>query len=186
MTVTGTVAWCMQYVLTEPISASASAPYPRQPTTSNSAPSAALTSTSGGCPSITCVCTQDGHSRPGTSVTAAARVSSATLARSTSSGLTGAQPKNAGYSQATTASSSAPARLACSTAQRTASLEPGEPSAPTNRQIGERLFLAEKTVKNYVPALFANLGMERRTQAAAYAARIFEDHGPPQPQQPAH
>src|ERR1035438_6401753 len=36
----------------------------------------------------------------------------------------------------------------------------------TNRQIGEELFLAEKTVKNYVSALFAKLGMERRTQAA--------------------
>jgi len=48
----------------------------------------------------------------------------------------------------------------------------------TNRQIGERLFLAEKTVKNYVSALFAKLGMERRTQAAAYAARIFDEHGP--------
>ena len=49
----------------------------------------------------------------------------------------------------------------------------------TNRQIGERLFLAEKTVKNYVSALFAKLGMERRTQAAAYAARLFEEpkHG---------
>src|SRR5262249_59361657 len=45
----------------------------------------------------------------------------------------------------------------------------------TNRQIGEQLFLAEKTVKNYVSALFAKLGMERRTQAAAYAARIFDD-----------
>src|ERR1700741_4149476 len=45
----------------------------------------------------------------------------------------------------------------------------------TNRQIGERMFLAEKTVKNYVSALFAKLGMERRTQAAAYAARIFDD-----------
>jgi two-component system, NarL family, response regulator DevR len=44
----------------------------------------------------------------------------------------------------------------------------------TNRQIGERLFLAEKTVKNYVSALFAKLGMERRTQAAAFAARIFD------------
>ena len=43
----------------------------------------------------------------------------------------------------------------------------------TNRQIGERLYLAEKTVKNYVSALFAKLGMERRTQAAAYAARVF-------------
>jgi DNA-binding NarL/FixJ family response regulator len=45
----------------------------------------------------------------------------------------------------------------------------------TNRQIGERMFLAEKTVKNYVSALFAKLGMERRTQAAAYAARVFEE-----------
>jgi len=45
----------------------------------------------------------------------------------------------------------------------------------TNRQIGERLFLAEKTVKNYVSSLFAKLGMERRTQAAAYAVRVFEE-----------
>jgi DNA-binding NarL/FixJ family response regulator len=48
------------------------------------------------------------------------------------------------------------------------------------------MFLAEKTVKNYVSALFAKLGMERRTQAAAYAVRVFDDrhdehdpyHGP--------
>ena len=46
----------------------------------------------------------------------------------------------------------------------------------TNRQIGERMYLAEKTVKNYVSALFAKLGMERRTQAAAYASRIFGQH----------
>ncbi len=46
----------------------------------------------------------------------------------------------------------------------------------TNRQIGERMFLAEKTVKNYVSALFAKLGMQRRTQAAAYAARLFSEH----------
>jgi len=46
----------------------------------------------------------------------------------------------------------------------------------TNRQIGEQLFLAEKTVKNYISALFAKLGMERRTQAAAYAARVFVEH----------
>ncbi|MDN3311139.1 response regulator transcription factor [Microbacterium oryzae] len=39
----------------------------------------------------------------------------------------------------------------------------------TNRQIGERLGLAEKTVKNYVSGLLAKLGMERRTQAAVYA-----------------
>jgi DNA-binding NarL/FixJ family response regulator len=44
----------------------------------------------------------------------------------------------------------------------------------TNRQIGERMFLAEKTVKNYVSALFAKLGMQRRTQAAAYAAHVFD------------
>ena len=44
----------------------------------------------------------------------------------------------------------------------------------TNRQIGERLHLAEKTVKNYVSSLLAKLGMERRTQAAAYIARIDE------------
>ena len=46
----------------------------------------------------------------------------------------------------------------------------------TNRQIGEQMFLAEKTVKNYVSALFAKLGMERRTQAAAYAARVFSEN----------
>lgn len=39
----------------------------------------------------------------------------------------------------------------------------------TNRQIGDRLGLAEKTVKNYVSSLLAKLGMERRTQAAVYA-----------------
>jgi two-component system response regulator DevR len=40
----------------------------------------------------------------------------------------------------------------------------------TNRQIGERMFLSEKTVKNYVSSLLAKLGMERRTQAAVFAA----------------
>ena len=43
----------------------------------------------------------------------------------------------------------------------------------TNRQIGERLFIAEKTVKNYVSTLFRKLGLEQRTAAAAYAARTF-------------
>ncbi|MEU9184829.1 response regulator transcription factor [Streptomyces sp. NPDC048484] len=42
----------------------------------------------------------------------------------------------------------------------------------TNRVIGERLRLAEKTIKNYVSSLLAKLGMERRAQAAAYVARI--------------
>lgn len=41
----------------------------------------------------------------------------------------------------------------------------------TNREIGEKLFLAEKTVKNYVSSLLAKLGYERRTQAALYIAR---------------
>jgi DNA-binding NarL/FixJ family response regulator len=45
----------------------------------------------------------------------------------------------------------------------------------TNRQIGERLFIAEKTVKTYVSTLFRKLGLEQRTAAAAYAARIFND-----------
>ena len=44
----------------------------------------------------------------------------------------------------------------------------------TNRQIAERVHLAEKTVKNYVSNLLAKLGMERRTQAAVYAARLAE------------
>ena len=43
----------------------------------------------------------------------------------------------------------------------------------TNRQIGERLFIAEKTVKNYVSTLFRKLGLTQRTAAAAYAARTF-------------
>ena len=43
----------------------------------------------------------------------------------------------------------------------------------TNRQIGERLSIAEKTVKNYVSTLFRKLGLQQRTAAAAYAARTF-------------
>ncbi|MGW4120576.1 response regulator transcription factor [Nocardia sp. NPDC004711] len=42
----------------------------------------------------------------------------------------------------------------------------------TNRQIAERMFLAEKTVKNYVSRLLAKLGMERRTQAAVLASKL--------------
>lgn len=42
----------------------------------------------------------------------------------------------------------------------------------TNRQIAERLYLAEKTVKNYVSHLLAKLGMQRRTQAAVLAAEL--------------
>jgi two-component system response regulator DevR len=42
----------------------------------------------------------------------------------------------------------------------------------TNREIGERLFLTEKTIKNYVSGLLAKLGMQRRTQAAVYGANL--------------
>jgi DNA-binding NarL/FixJ family response regulator len=46
----------------------------------------------------------------------------------------------------------------------------------TNRQIAERMSLAEKTVKNYVSSLLTRLGVQRRTQAAAFAARLSADH----------
>lgn len=42
----------------------------------------------------------------------------------------------------------------------------------TNKQIAERMFLAEKTVKNYVSRLLAKLGMERRTQAAVFISKL--------------
>lgn len=47
----------------------------------------------------------------------------------------------------------------------------------TNRQIGEHLFLAEKTVKNYVSSLLAKLGMQRRTQAAVMVSRVHARGG---------
>ena len=50
----------------------------------------------------------------------------------------------------------------------------------TNRQIGEEMFLAEKTVKNYVSSILAKLGLERRTQAAVLASRLLD------PQHPGH
>ena len=43
----------------------------------------------------------------------------------------------------------------------------------TNRQIGAEMFLAEKTVKNYVSSLLAKLGLERRTQAAVLANKLL-------------
>jgi two-component system response regulator DevR len=43
----------------------------------------------------------------------------------------------------------------------------------TNRQIGEALFLAEKTVKNYVTSILSKLGMQRRTQAAVLASQLL-------------
>jgi len=51
----------------------------------------------------------------------------------------------------------------------------------TNRQIAEEMFLAEKTVKNYVSNLLAKLGMHRRSEAAAFMARVSaqkEDYPP--------
>lgn len=42
----------------------------------------------------------------------------------------------------------------------------------TNKQIAARMFLAEKTVKNYVSRLLAKLGMERRIQAAVFVSRL--------------
>lgn len=48
----------------------------------------------------------------------------------------------------------------------------------TNRQIGERIHLAEKTVKNYVSNLLSKLGMQRRTQAAVYAAGLHKNPEP--------
>jgi DNA-binding NarL/FixJ family response regulator len=51
----------------------------------------------------------------------------------------------------------------------------------TNRQIGEQMFLAEKTVKNYVSNVLSKLGMSRRAEAAAYAARLAERREHPGP-----
>jgi two-component system, NarL family, response regulator DevR len=49
----------------------------------------------------------------------------------------------------------------------------------TNRQIAERMFLAEKTIKNYVSNVLAKLGMERRTEAAVFATRLQDrEKGP--------
>jgi DNA-binding NarL/FixJ family response regulator len=46
----------------------------------------------------------------------------------------------------------------------------------TNKQIAARMFLAEKTVKNYVSRLLAKLGMERRTQAAVFVSKLDQNH----------
>ena len=47
----------------------------------------------------------------------------------------------------------------------------------TNRQIAERMFLSEKTAKNYVSSVLTKLGMQRRTQAAAFVARLGTHQG---------
>jgi DNA-binding NarL/FixJ family response regulator len=49
----------------------------------------------------------------------------------------------------------------------------------TNRQIAERMYLAEKTVKNYVSGMLRKLGMERRTEAAVFATRRTQRTAPP-------
>ena len=46
----------------------------------------------------------------------------------------------------------------------------------TNRQIGQRMFLSDKTVKNYVSSLLNKLGMQRRTQAAVLATELHKEH----------
>lgn len=46
----------------------------------------------------------------------------------------------------------------------------------TNRQIAEEMFLAEKTVKNYVSTILAKMGMSNRSEAAAYVARLESGH----------
>src|SRR5690606_36262309 len=43
----------------------------------------------------------------------------------------------------------------------------------TNREIAARMYLSEKTVKNYVSSMLAKLGLERRTQAAVLASRLL-------------
>lgn len=47
----------------------------------------------------------------------------------------------------------------------------------TNRQIGEQMYLAEKTVKNYVSTILGKLGLERRTQAAVLASKLLAPEG---------
>lgn len=49
----------------------------------------------------------------------------------------------------------------------------------TNKEIADEMFLAEKTVKNYVSNLLAKLGMSRRSEAAAYVARVEAEGKPP-------
>src|SRR4029079_15575856 len=70
--------------------------------------------------------------------------------------------------------------------QRLAALSPQErrilgllAEGMTNPQIAQEMYLAEKTVKNYVSNLLMKLGMHRRTEAAVYAARLAERKHPP-------
>jgi len=74
-------------------------------------------------------------------------------------------------------------RTGSSTDPRLASLSPQErkildllAEGKTNRQIATEMYLAEKTVKNYVSNLLTKMGMSRRTEAAVYAVRKAERH----------
>ncbi|MGW1894325.1 response regulator [Streptomyces sp. NPDC002004] len=53
----------------------------------------------------------------------------------------------------------------------------------TNREIGRKLYLSEKTVKNHISRLLAKLGVERRVQAAVIAAQVHEQEAPHPPQE---
>ena len=77
-------------------------------------------------------------------------------------------------------------RRGAATDERLANLTPQErrildllAEGLTNRQIGERMFLAEKTVKNYVSNLLTKMGMQGRTEAAVYSARHLDGRVPP-------
>ena len=61
--------------------------------------------------------------------------------------------------------------LTVSTAARSVNVA-GQPVGLTNREFGERMFLAEKTVKNYVSSILSKLGLQRRTQAAVFVAKV--------------
>src|SRR4029077_16314503 len=88
---------------------------------------------------MTRVDTQRGGCGPNTSLTAALSVSPAILAKSTSSGPAGAQPKNAGDCPPKMISRACPVRSASRAAQRSACSEPTDPSTPTTIRPGPEL-----------------------------------------------
>ena len=103
-------------------------------------------------------CTQSGHSAPNTSFSASLRVFSAIEPKSALSAPTGAQPKNAGYCQAVTASSVAPSYRACRAAHRSACAAPADPSTPTTTRGRcplpvSVMMLLSSALRTIVPAL---------------------------------